>query len=220
MLRKSYYLAVLLVLFSVSSAQGGKPVAGRTGINHDKAPEKIFDIRPPKELPKDYRPWYYLVGAFLAIAALISVIYLLAKRFKKPETVTAPPPPPPLPPEVEAGSALKKLKKQAKEELVDKKGFYSELSEVIRRYLGRRYDFESLEETTDELLYNLNRADLNLEIKTLIEELVFTSDLVKFARHRPRQEDLIKEVETAYEIVEKTTPVKEIQTAGQSREVQ
>jgi len=89
-----------------------------------------------------------------------------------------------LPPHLWAISEIEKLKEDpTKKE--DSKEYYSELTDVLRSYIQRRYDFNALEMTSTEIIDKLmSNAD-----KTSIEELrelFITADLAKFAKLQTR----------------------------------
>ncbi len=101
---------------------------------------EIHDIKDPLDLsvPRDFRLLWWLL---LALAAAVLAYLIYRKLRKEPEAVKAPAWIPPLPPaDVEAEAALRRL---AEKDLVRKgelKAFYTELSDVMKRYAGRRFE--------------------------------------------------------------------------------
>jgi len=69
------------------------------------------------------------------------------------------------------------------------KEFYIEISEIIRRYIEDRYFVPALEETSGETLAELNNQNLEKEAYQILESFLHTSDLVKFARYRPSDDE-------------------------------
>ncbi len=60
-------------------------------------------------------------------------------------------------------------------------GYYL-LSKIARRYLKQKYDLDALELTTDEILETLSkREDVDENIRKMIEEILRTCDVAKFA---------------------------------------
>jgi HEPN domain-containing protein len=84
------------------------------------------------------------------------------------------------------------------------KEFFSEFSEIMRRYIERRYKFPALEMTT----YDLERefeeprypADLTRRLVPSLRE----ADLVKFAKYVPQFDLCERHLELGYEIIELT----------------
>ena len=55
------------------------------------------------------------------------------------------------------------------------------LSEIARAYFGKRYDFNGLEMTSDELREALDLIDLSAETYLVLEDFLSDTDLIKFA---------------------------------------
>jgi hypothetical protein len=69
--------------------------------------------------------------------------------------------------------------------------FYVELTAVVRRYIERTTGIRAPEQTTEEFLREISRAstfdrNTNERLRNFLE----SADLVKFAAHRPRQDDI------------------------------
>lgn len=84
------------------------------------------------------------------------------------------------------------------------KEFYSELSNILRRYLDRRFQMETLEQTTFETLRNLKEKEFDQELTEKIREFLELSDLVKFAKLVPPRSDADRMTGLLKEVVEKT----------------
>lgn len=65
------------------------------------------------------------------------------------------------------------------------KEHYSELSDILRRYLERRFSVEALEYTTSEILKALKAKDLDTDVGKKMKEVLDQADLVKFAKFSP-----------------------------------
>jgi hypothetical protein len=168
---------------------------------------EIHDIKEPLDLtvPRDFRLLWWLL---LALAAAILAYLIYRKLRKEPEGVAAPVWVPPLPPaDVEAEAALKRL---AEKDLIRKgelTAFYTELSEVMKRYAGRRFEVPYLERTTSEVLSDLKPRKLAQGAVSELRAILEASDLVKFAKLLPEA----IEAEAAFALarfwIEKTRPV-------------
>jgi hypothetical protein len=84
------------------------------------------------------------------------------------------------------------------------KQFYFELSEIIKKYLGKKFEFGAIDMTTteiDEALSNLSLdGDWHRETMVFMEH----ADLVKFAKYVPPAERPETDWETAYELVSRS----------------
>ncbi|HXF99447.1 MAG TPA: hypothetical protein VNL69_01620, partial [Bacteroidota bacterium] len=87
------------------------------------------------------------------------------------------------------------------------KPYYSEVSEIVRRYFENRFGFLSLEQTTDETLHNLRRFPVAQPVVPLVETLLRRADLVKFAKYQPGVAEHEETLALAFEVVERTKVV-------------
>ncbi len=87
------------------------------------------------------------------------------------------------------------------------KEYHTELTDVIREYISRRYEVSSTEKTSDETLSALK--PLMKDQKDLFERLrrmLSLADLVKFAKWTATPDENENALRTAYDFVEETTP--------------
>lgn len=169
------------------------------------------DLRP---LPTRYSTRWWPVVLALALVLLAGLAWWWKKRSERPKA--AAPPKPRDPPDIEA---LLRLDALEAERLVSEgrhQEHYFRLTEIARDYLGRRYEFDALEMTTDELLQELRRRSTpGLEFDALADFLR-TCDLVKFARREPTDGDAKGAMDSARRLVERTRPVPEPLAAGRA----
>ena len=93
------------------------------------------------------------------------------------------------------------------------KEYQTELTDVVREYIGRRFDVQSTEKTSDETLREVKpllvNGDLALEDgKELYERLskmLRTADLVKFAKWHTTPDENEQALTTAYDFVKETS---------------
>lgn len=104
-----------------------------------------------------------------------------------------------------AQRALKDLSELMSSELLRKgriKQFYTELADIVRRYLGLRYHIMALEMTSTELCVEMAGSweEDGMEVIPL-SQLLESCDLVKFAKFQPPQTKGAEGIETARKIV-------------------
>lgn len=115
--------------------------------------------------------------------------------------------------------ALEKLDKIKAEKIWQEgkvKEYHTELTDVIREYIGRRYEVKSTEKTSDETLRELK--PLMGEQKELFERLrkmLSLADLVKFAKWHTTPDENESALLTAYDFVHETTAAP---TEGEQKE--
>jgi len=109
-----------------------------------------------------------------------------------------------IPAHITALAALQKLK----EEAIWKEGFYKEfysiLSEILREYLEKRYGLFALELTTDEIIVTLKSVSIDSDSKSRLKQVLFLSDMVKFAKEIPIAPENEQSINNAILFVEST----------------
>lgn len=149
----------------------------------------------------------YLYAALIVLVFLVAGVLLwryLRRRGEKEEKRYVPPPP--LPPDEEALRALAQMEMDGAVTALPAKDFYSRLSYILRRYLGRRYRFEALEMTSTELLRQAHRMRLPEEVLRLLEADAEEADSVKFAKVVPPEGTRRAALERARHVVTQTRP--------------
>lgn len=82
--------------------------------------------------------------------------------------------------------------------------FYLELTEIFRRYLGRKGGFEAIDLTTEEIEIILGRYSLDEEFRREIVRFLQDADLIKFAKYVPPADQPEKDWQKACALVEKS----------------
>ena len=87
------------------------------------------------------------------------------------------------------------------------KEYYSELTDVVREYIGRRFAVSSQEKTSDETLALLRPLlKEQREVYGSLKTMLNTADLVKFAKWTTTSEENEQNMREAYNFVHDTTP--------------
>lgn len=155
----------------------------------DTSKQKLFDIKPLIEVDKKpSKIWRTLGFILLALLGIGGVLYWFIWR-KKPmseaDKIAA------LKPYERAKLALEKLDEERYFENEEIKTYYSDLTLILRQYLDEKVYEQSLESTTDELIFRLktleaaNQIKLSKETIQNIETIFKRADLVKFAKSKP-----------------------------------
>ncbi|MDR0566563.1 MAG: hypothetical protein LBG47_05950, partial [Prevotellaceae bacterium] len=83
--------------------------------------------------------------------------------------------------------------------------FHTRISEIIRIYIEDRYSIQAMEETSEEILRDLEQNNLCLkEQLDALRDVFFTSDLVKFAKFVPPPDENESCFHLTQQFVEKT----------------
>ena len=155
----------------------------------DSTKQGLYDIKPIIEVEKSPSQWWkYVLYTLLIVGIVAGLIYWFLWR-KKPlseeEEIAL------LPPYDRAKLALKKLEESDYLKQDALKEYYSELTQIVRKYLDEKVYDHSMESTTDQLISRLrllkdgNQIDLSKDTIKNIESILKRADLVKFAKSKP-----------------------------------
>ena len=86
------------------------------------------------------------------------------------------------------------------------KEYQTELTDVVREYIGRRFDVQSTEKTSDETLRAMKPL-IDKELFAKLSKMLQLADLVKFAKWHTTPDENEQALSTAYEFVNETREV-------------
>ena len=93
------------------------------------------------------------------------------------------------------------------------KEYQTDLTDVVREYIGRRFDVQSTEKTSDETLRAMKTL-IDKELFAKLSKMLQLADLVKFAKWHTTPDENEQGLLTAYEFVEETRIKEESETIG------
>lgn len=189
--------------FTVSFGERGDTLTGDSvGVAIASVlPDSMKDVHGLKPAETFPNYWLWLIPAILALVAILAWLgWKLARRLRRLHEAL----PPPLPPWEEALGALDRL--TWREWLAEGqfKRLYYALSEILKRYLERRYEFDAAEQTTTEVLASM-RAH-KLPMRDEITRFFARCDLVKYAKTVPPADEAERALEQLRDFVVKTKP--------------
>lgn len=167
----------------------------------DDEDAELQPIQPPLAWPDRIPRW---IPVLFGVALLALIVGLLAKRWlQRRHTIIRHMPAPPA--HETALNALRLLKSKGYIERGDVEPFYSECSDIVRRYLEDRFDLRAPESTTEEFIRDAASARvLSADQQALVAQFLEQSDLVKFARFRPGAPEMKDAVQAAQRLIEET----------------
>ena len=148
--------------------------------NHPKDKDDIRPIKDPVSFGRAMIKSVILGVIVLLVSGLLVVKIILRRRHRSPLD------PESLKPAHER--VLLELKRLNDKNFLSAgktKEHYSELSDILRRYIERRFSVEALEFTTSEILKALKIKDLDKSVAEKMKEVLDQADLVKFAKFSP-----------------------------------
>lgn len=166
----------------------------------------IKDIKAIHEVPFAFEDIkiYVLIG--IAVLLLGAVIYWLIRRNKIKPIVIIPKAPPVLP-HVAAISRLEKLRTEKLWQNGQEKMYHSIISDVLREYISKRFPVNAMELTTDEIMLRFRKINISRDFKDQLYQVLFTSDMVKFAKEQPLPLENEHSLEEAIAFIKNTMPV-------------
>ncbi len=162
------------------------------------------DLKPPAEIPAPPFPWTLAILGAAALLALVAGLIWWRRRRKPVPVVEAAPPMPSVPPHEWAYQELQRLLAGPLLRAGKIKEFHVELAEIVKHYLTLRFGFETLESTSEEVVADLTRFRIGAEPLAAAREFFAHTDLVKFARYRPAEDEIRRSVDRAYRLVDLT----------------
>jgi hypothetical protein len=166
--------------------------------------EQPADIKPPAQLPPPPFPWAAAASGALLLALLVAAILWWRRRRRKPAAPLAAPARPPVPPHELAYRELERLLASGLLRSGKIKEFHVDLAEIIKKYLSGRFGIETLERTSEEVLEALRQVRVGSPAQGLTRDFFNETDLVKFAKYFPAEEEIRRTVDRAYKLVDQT----------------
>ena len=171
----------------------------------------ITDIKPIAKAPI----WWWGIFRWVLIALLLGGLiygthYLALYIGRRKGIIKETPKEPERPAEEIALEKLDLIKEEKIWQSGQIKEYHTQLTDVVREYIGRRFEVSSSEKTSDETLRAMK--PLLKEQKDLYDKLnkmLSLADLVKFAKWTTTPDENELSLKTAYDFVRETTPAKE-----------
>lgn len=163
--------------------------------------EDIRGLKPPIDMRETY--WAYLL--ILPVLALLGAGGFFYYRQRSRGLAL-----PEIPEELKKPAwevALFELDSLRESDLLKKKEikrYFTILSDVVRKYVERRFEISALDRTTEEIRREIKRTELAQTIRESITGLLFFCDLVKFAKYVPSAKEVGESLNQAYSIVNLT----------------
>jgi hypothetical protein len=155
--------------------------------------QDINDIKKAVEFP-NFMP-LIIAGVLIAGSILGYVVYRYIRKWRSMRVLPRPRPP-------AWAEAIAALESIPVEEWLLKglfKRYYYSISETLKRYLERRFEFSAAEQTTTEIVANLKV--LRIPQREEFSQFFTRADLVKYAKHIPSHDEMKTAVQVAKDLV-------------------
>lgn len=191
----------------------------------DSTSRELADIKPIYQPPFDWKKLFKNILLILLIVALVVVII----RFVQKQLKQKPQPKPQvtipkitITPYQEAINKLDKLKNDKLYQQGRTKEYHTQLTDILRTYILRTYQLNCMEMTSEEILRHIAPI-IRQEQRTAYEnlkEMLTLSDLVKFAKYKPTEEDNEKSLQNGYLFVQQTDEKKRKETTDNVKSIE
>jgi hypothetical protein len=185
----------------------------------DTASNKIADIKSVLSPKFDWKSFLLTVLLIVVIIGLLVLLYFIYKRyFKKKPVLNDKEIRLLLPAHVVALNQLDKMKQEKSWQHGRSKEFHTQLTDILREYIERVFNINSMEMTSDEILEQLRGLKLEQKATYLgLEQILKLADLVKFAKWDAMPDEHELSLLNAYSFVNQTKveepkPLSEVKT--------
>lgn len=170
---------------------------------NDPKPKEPEKVEPPLSL---FFPWWVIaLIAFIGLGIFVAAIYLLFRFGRKKLKLGVTPPQPAMSEDELALNQLQKLENQNLLKEGKFKIYYFGISDILKSYIGSRFEFDAPECTSREMISTLSEKrsleELELEeLKEYFEKL----DRVKFTDYSPQDTESYPLITQAKAFIRKT----------------
>ncbi len=174
-------------------------------------PPDLADLKPAASIAGEYRAVWTALLVLAGLLAASALAWWLHRRYAARFAKVAAPEDPfhRMSPHEWAYAELKRLLESKLAETADAGPFFSEVSRILKLYLGGRYRVDLMERTTEEVVPLLRQVGVAQDPARACRTLLESCDRVKFAREMPGAGARRAAVEEAYRIVDATRPVEQ-----------
>ena len=163
--------------------------------------QDIHDIRPPVQVgfdPMILKIVLLVLAGLLIIALIFFLIKKMWKKKQQPKNLKLLPAT--LPP---CEAALKQLDNLTGISLINLRIFYFDLTAILRNYIGRTFNVNATEMTSQEFIKNLKTLDIDILIKKDISSFVNLSDSFKYAGTVPLKDQVEQDLLLIKDLIQK-----------------
>lgn len=125
------------------------------------------------------------VGGGIILAGLVLLIIYIIRRSRKKTNIEEEEVKPQIPAIVTAREKMAQLKEANLWQSGKYKDYYTDLTGIAREYLEGQFNIDAIEMTSDEILDEVRKIQLDNLIFSKLQNTLITSDLVKFAKATP-----------------------------------
>ena len=173
----------------------------------ESVPFKLLDY-----VPSFIVNYWWIILLIILLAAIALALYFSKdiKSIVKPEKI--------IPPYDEAVERLRLLKERQLWQSGQEKEYYTELTDILRNYIFRRFGINAMEMTSSQIIAVLKKNEETRAVNEQLNMILEVADFVKFAKLRPLPDDNERSYARALNFVNETKPVEEVPQEGEEAE--
>lgn len=173
-------------------------------------PEEFYDIKQVWKPPFVLADYYPLIYGVLFTLLLICIIGYIVQRIKqKKSLIPFRKEEPKLPPHEQAIKELDEIRENKLWQQGRNKEYYTQVTEVLRKYIEERFGVSAMEMTSAEILEALRTDNEAKPVYDNLKQILELADFVKFAKLHPLPDENERSLNNAYVFVNQTVPVVE-----------
>lgn len=158
---------------------------------------QLKEIREPDTF--NYSKMFLYISLAIIIMGGVLLLVMLVRKGQREKLI------PEIPPYEEAFNKLNLLLDKNLPQDGMFKEFYFQLNLIVRLYIEKQFSIRAPEQTTEEFLQDLSVSDKIADnFKKVLKDFLIHSDLVKFARHKPSEKELIYSIESCKNFIKVT----------------
>lgn len=174
-------------------------------------PEQYADIKnqwKPDFVWQDYLLYLYILLGIIALAVGAYYLrkYLRARNHKQEEVAEMVPAQDPY---QEAIQSIQVLKQKELWEHNQTKEYYTQMTDILRRYLWRVYGIDTMDKTSSEILESFRSRIGRDRMYGELNKILQTADLAKFAKYQPKSDENMSLLSASVAFIEEHKPVAE-----------
>lgn len=174
-------------------------------------PKDIKDIRATDYTLLDLLiDWWFVPAGVLVLIGVVLLLFRLKRRDADTSPLPEPEPVDTRPAHLIALEALDALEAKQLWQKGQFKLYHTELSDILRSYLERRYEVAAHERTTREIAAQLRALAMPEEARETLLTTLRLADVVKFAKYRPEAPENEQVLRNARNFVERTAMKEEV----------
>ena len=185
---QSNRLALAFMTYDIPEGEEKQIFGPKDNLN---APVKFYEVKG------------LILFLLLAVITIIIAVYLFIRYRDDKPIIRKIKIEPKVPAHIRAITDIEELRQSGGPHSEDSKGYYTQLTDILREYINDRFGFNATEMTSYEILEKLEESR-DRESLSELRDLLSTSDMVKFAKFKPMLNENDRNLVTALEFVNDT----------------